>query len=125
MRLGSITLILRSAAGVWTPPVAMQSKDRVEVGNFSDGLAATDTDAQLVFGQFGRGDGEIDFAGFTGKQMDALETAELAHGVVRPAGAADIKLDHFVALAGGRVLHMDGNLRAAGRPLGAKGGIRS
>src|ERR1035441_8036776 len=123
MRLGSITLILRSAAGVWTPPVAMQSKDRVEVGNFSDGLAASDADAQLVFGQFGRGDGEIDFAGFTGTQMDALESAELAHRVVRAAGAAHVKLDNFVALAVGRVPDVDGNLRAAGRPLGAQGGI--
>src|ERR1035441_4649550 len=103
----------------------MLSEDRVEVGNLSDGLAAADADAHSVFGQFGRGDGEIDFAGFTGVQVDALESAELANGVVRPAGAADVKLDHFVALAGGRVLHMDGNLRAAGRPLGAKIGRAS
>src|ERR1019366_1844073 len=123
MRLGSITPILRSDAGVWTPPFAMLSKDRVEVGNFSDGGAAADADPQLVFGQFGRGDGEIDFAGFTGTQMNALESAELAHGVVRAAGAADVKLDHFVALAVGRVLDFDGNLRAAGRALGAQGGI--
>src|ERR1035441_5776101 len=91
MRLGSITPILRFATGVWTPPFAMLSKDRVEVGNFSDGLAAADADPQLVFGQFGRGDGEIGFAGFTGAQMDALESAELAHGVVRAAGAADVE----------------------------------
>src|ERR1039457_2375648 len=101
----------------------MLSKDSVEVGNLSDGGAAADADPQLVFGQFGRGEGEIDFAGFAGTQMDALESAELAHGVVRPAGAGGIKLDHFVALAGGRVPDVDGNLRAAGRALGVKGGI--
>src|ERR1019366_3048816 len=123
MRLGSITPILRFAAGVWTPPFAMLSKDCVEVGNFSDGRAAADADAQFVFGQFGRGDGEIGLAGFTGTQADALESAELAHGVVRAAGAADVELDHFVALAVGRVPDVDGNLRAAGRALGAQGGI--
>src|ERR1039457_2456193 len=112
MRLGSITPILRSATGVWTPPLAMLSKDCVEVGNFPDGLAAADADAELVLGQFGGGDGETDFAGCAGTQMDALESAELAHGLVRPAGAAGIKLDHFVALARGRVPDVDGYLRA-------------
>src|SRR5271157_330453 len=121
MRLGSITPNLRSTAGVFTPPSAMLSKDRVEVGNLPDGLAAADADPHLVFGQLGRGDGKIDFAGFTGTEMNALESAELAHGVVRPAGAADVKLDHFVALAVGRVHHADGNLRAAGCALGAQG----
>src|ERR1035438_1109489 len=101
----------------------MLSKDRVDVGNFSDGLAAPDADAQLVFRQVGRGDGEIDVAGFTGTQMDALESAELAHGVVRPAGAGGVELDHFVARPAGRVPDVDGNLRAGGHALGAQGGI--
>src|ERR1039458_8274759 len=124
MRLGSITPILRSATGVWTPPFAMLSKDRVEVGNFSDGLAPTDADPQLVFGQFGRGDGEIGFAGFTRTQVDALESAELAHGDVGAEGVGSVKQDHFVALAVERVLAVDENLRAAGRRFPSTSRIR-
>lgn len=50
----------------------MLSEDHIEVGNFPDGLATADADAQLVFGQFGRGEGETDVAGFTWAQCAGI-----------------------------------------------------
>src|SRR5271157_1211613 len=81
-------------------------------------LAAANADTHQALGHTLRGQVEFDHAGFAGAEMDTLEAAQTADGVVGAARAIHVKLHHFVALARGIVLYGDADAGAIGAAAG-------
>src|SRR6266496_3808994 len=91
-------------------------------------LSAAHADLYFRFRNILGGNSETDLTALACPQMDPLETPKIAYRGITSGAAADIQLDHFVAVHGRSVLDRHANLGAFRGPFRGnvqilKGGI--